>query len=391
MSRKIRRYDGRIDSRPCRNVPCGYAVCESSEPAVSAFELRLTEPISLVNMAAFGASPRCVSWVYQDHGNTCEFGFVRDELSQLSECPRTMAATLSLPNNRVPSNALQIFEGDCSTGVFGFSHQFLGNAMVDIGSVTGFLAGDFSQVAGCAPSAALLESGAEFGHLAPDLFYLFPAMDFAVGINGDVDNTEVYPQCSEGFDFVGFWYINNDAEIECSFDKYEVGLTSDAVEAWSMIITDEGGNDNAAIERQQRGFIQSLPTQYSLVIDHCAVRSELRLDIPVSFICFDGLGDCTDGHLCRKTELRPNLCIDEGLEFDFVSTSVLESDFADEITGGVECGHCTFEGIELPSIGAEFDFECQIHHISHILQYINTCRRFLPRLKPMGFLGDKSW
>jgi hypothetical protein len=70
--------------------------------------------------------------------NASNGSFVIYELPELIETPRKMRASLSLLNRSPLPYALKIFKGDDRRSVFGFRNHFLGDAMINISSESGF-------------------------------------------------------------------------------------------------------------------------------------------------------------------------------------------------------------------------------------------------------------
>jgi len=366
------RNDGRIDSRPRRNVECGYVVGGASEPAPRTREVISRRSILFSLVPALRADMRGSPWIHSDDGDSCESRFVLDEGSQLSEAPRTMASTLC-PSYRYPgADARQIFEGYSAPGVFGFRNQLLGYAMIDIPSEPLFPPGEFLQMPLCALGPNGLKLGPEMCGPVPALIDGLPAMSFTITIDGNIDDAEVYAKGSGRPDFLRLWNINDNAEIEYIINQNQVCLASDPVEPGFMICRHHDGNEGSTLKGQDGHAVEALPTQDTLVIDHGSVRSKLRLDAPVPLISLADLGNGPDGHLGREPEGVSNLTIDDLLELHLVSGLFPARSLCDMITGDIEPLHRGLERLELLRARPELDLERQVHDIEHTLQSLYT-------------------
>ena len=374
------RDDGRVDSRPCSDVDRCNAVGGASVAAPNALELTPRWPIGLVDMAARRASSGSVSRVHQNDRHTGELRFVGDELPELVERPRGSAAALS-PANRCPlADAAQTFEGDRARGVLGLGHQFLGDAMVGIAPETLLVSRQALEMPLCGLRAAGLEFGAELCGLAAHFFNTRAGMRLSIGIDGDVHDAQVHAENALDLDRLGIWNVDYGAEIEHIIDKNEVGLTTNAVVQLGFEIVIDGHMDEGtSIEGQDGNSVQRLPTEYSLVVDHRAMRSEVRPDGPVELVGFDGFGDGANGHLGGQPELLAHGPIDGGLNLDLAGELQLKGHASDVVASKIEVLHRSDERGVLLRSRTELDFEGQIHEgIAYGLQYTYYLRPPIP-------------
>ena len=133
--------------------------------------------------------------------------------------------------------------------------------------------------------------------------------------------------------------IDHNTKIECPILEDEIGLTSDSVKPWSMVITDHDRQLNSAIERQQGYPIESLPGHDSLIIDNSSIGIKFGLNGLISLVGFAGLGYGPNSHLSRDAKHFPNITINNLLQFDFVGCMEFKSLFPHVIAGGVELMH----------------------------------------------------
>jgi len=364
FTKKTDRNDRRVDERPCSDIARCNAVGGAIVAAPSALELVPCGPVGLVDVAALRASSGSVFRVHQHYGHAGELRFIGDKLPELVERPRGLAAAMC-PTNRCPlADARQIFEGNRAGGVLGLSHNLLGDAMVSIAPESLLVLPEAVEMPLGARRVGALERSAEFGGLAAHLLDARAGVRDAIGINGEVDDAEVYAENALDLDRLGIGNVHDRAEKEHVIEQHEVGLATNAVVKFGFEIIVEGHVDErSAIECENGNSVQRLPTEYALVIDHRAVRFEVRLNGLVELVGFASLGDCADGHLCGEPELFAQITIDEWVHPELAGAFQLERFGGCIVASEVELLHSAEQGSVLLIGCAEFDFERQIHGV----------------------------
>lgn len=382
MHRKIPWNDGRHDIRPCSNIDRCDVVRRAIEPALLTFKSISGYSVSLGFISTFGTGPRSSSWIHNLDWDTSQSSLVFNKTSQLPKCPGMLASTMSLSNRYPVSDALQIFEDDHPTGVFGFRYHFLGDDMIDIGGESLFFARKSFEMFLCTPGTTLLECCPVFGPFPTNFINNLSTVGFTITIGCDINNPKIDSKSAHRFDLFRFGDINKNTEIEYSLDEYEICLSTDSIHSWPVIITNDDWNFDTSFEGQYGNLVKSFPPEDALIINHGSMWFEFRFDRFISFVDLNNFGYGSHRHLSREPELVPNFIVDEGLEFDLVGIFILECDIRDEITCFVEPFHGFLKGFELILVCAEFDLECQHHCMDDIIQYINIFPQFLSRLKP---------
>ena len=370
--KNINRYDRRTDNRLCPYVNRGDVVRQSNETALHTLEFTF-DPIFLIDMTAIGTCLGGILGIDKYNGDARQFGFIFNELSELIKSPRIMSATLIL-SNRCLSDIAQIFESNRPFSVFGFSHNILGDNMIDILPETTFLSREFFEMSLCRSTTAGLQTCPQLRHFSPNSFNFFTTIKLPIAIDSEVDNTHVDTECFSRFDFIGFINFNDNAEVEYAFDEYEVYLSSDSIHSGFVIITDCNGYPFSAFECQDRHRIESFPSEDTLIVSDSPMRFESRSNSFINFVCFADFCDGTNSQLRRKSELFSNVIIAELLYSDFTGSFVIKSDCRYEITCFVESFHNFFESNEVLFSSIEFDFECQFHDNRYINNSINSLR-----------------
>src|SRR5262245_37440342 len=120
---------------------------------------------------------------------------------------------------------------------------------------------------------------------------------------------------------------------------YQVALAMFSIESFGLVLAHDNRNDDPAFERQQGNTVNSLESHQSLVIRDAGVFLEARTNGFVAAVGFADLGDATDGHLGRDSEVIAQLVVVELLKFDLVSGLEAKGFACEPIGGGVEDQH----------------------------------------------------
>src|ERR1039457_1930418 len=111
LSTTIARDDRLIYGSPACDVDRTDVVGMVDEIARLANELGLALAVGLVDVAARGASPRCVARIYGHELDASDGGLVAEERAQLKERPSRMHRPLASPDRCPLANARQLRDG----------------------------------------------------------------------------------------------------------------------------------------------------------------------------------------------------------------------------------------------------------------------------------------
>ena len=159
----------------CSNIDSCYVVGVAREATLNTSERIPVRSISSLVISTYRTDMRSPSWINEYYRHSRKSSFVLDETSQLPECPRMVAASLSPSNRCTGSDAFEVFEGNSITSVFCFSHNLLGNYMVNVTMESAFPSRKLFEMPLSRFSPRTLEVGTEFSISFPNLINLFPA------------------------------------------------------------------------------------------------------------------------------------------------------------------------------------------------------------------------
>ena len=269
--------------------------------------------ILFTHMTAFWTSLARVTWIYRLHFHTDKRRLVFYIASQLRKCPLTHAISLLFPEPCPASDALKVFDGHPSTGVCSFRNDLLCNRMVGIRFKASLSARDrfqftFGLQRPFAASFLLcrfsLKRSFHFFIMLSCSLDIIALMHLAVAINGQIYDAEIHP------DEIGRSYRRDLMRLNTHKQKplavlapVEIALAVFSVESLGLVFAHDERNDNPAFERQQGDAIKALERHQPLIVRDAGVFPEAGAFGFVPAIGFADLGDTTDGHLSRETEV----------------------------------------------------------------------------------------
>src|SRR5713226_5305794 len=185
----VRPHDGGPGTR--RDDACRDGIGWPSEGAHDALETRLREPIRPIDVPAGQARLRCMAGINQHDWHPDTRRLVLHEGAQLSECPVGVARSLPPSNRNALADALEVFQSNSSTGVFGGAHQRLADAVVRVALEACLLPAQGLEFVFGRASLAALQVAAAVDERAPLLFNARATVDGGIGVGGDVDDAQV--------------------------------------------------------------------------------------------------------------------------------------------------------------------------------------------------------
>lgn len=354
----------------------------TSESARFTFELSLTDSVLSADMVAVRAGLTGVLGVNEDDGNPLQSSFILDEVCQLPECPRIVVATLSLPNNRSLTYALQVFEGNGSVSAFGLRNYTLGDAVISVGLESSFISGQLSEMAFRTFGPAELESSSEVGDGVSSVLDGISAEWTSIRIHCQRLLSEVYAQHSSGFLGRSFFFLTHNNQVEDSFPKHELSLKSPGGNIIKERVS-EDGNTFSSNNCQYRDAVQFEGKRPCIIIDS-PKRSELRLSYP-RFEATTYLVDCPSRHLSREVETISHIMIDKVVCTDAIGCLSLNQNSTNVRTGFIESTHSITKKSSLSLCWSEFQFVAKQHDSYWLFDTI----RISPRVRESrgGMLG----
>ncbi len=219
-------YNRLVYGSPESYIDSCYVVSAAREVALNTSERISVGSIPSLVMSADRTDVGSSSRINEYNRYSTKGSFIFDETSQLPECPRVVAASLSLSNRCTGSDAFEIFKSNSFTSVFCFRHNILGNYMINVTMESSLPARELHKMPLSRFSSCFLEVSSEFSISFPDLINLFPAESFSIAVGSKIDNSQIHSESSNSIEFIRLWDFNNDCKIEYSITKDKISLTS---------------------------------------------------------------------------------------------------------------------------------------------------------------------
>ena len=319
-------------------------------------------------MTAHSTHPTGIAWVYHHDRHSEESRLIGDEHTQLIERPTMPLCSMSLTNRCSTPDTREVFKGNRRVCVFGCLNELLGNTMVDVRPEPSLTTTDFPQLSLTCFRAFLLELSSLAKILQSYFFYRFAVENLTITGYRNLVHAEVYANDVLWVDGCVFGHITSGVKVELAITIYQVHLSCSPVYASVVIVPHDEVERTPSFQRGQRHLrkltLKPLEGQDALVVSDTPSSLEGRLDFLVEFVCFTGLGDGSDGQLCRQTKLLPNLVVDQFLDGELAGGTLSVAGFSDVITSIVECLHRAEKHFLPLSVCQQFDFDGCLHTLS---------------------------
>lgn len=276
--------------------------------------------------------------------------------------PRMLDATLSLANRDPFADALEIFEGDAATGVFGLRNQLFGYDVVHVAGKPGFFSAALLQEPLDGLGAFCLKSCSQFSVAFPQAIRFASRIGVPVRVGGDVDDAQVDTQeigSDTGrriFDVAGL------VQIEGTIVINQVGLSLPGLEQHHLPLTGKEGNALSASDCPDRdGLVRQAPGQDALVIGNGTQRFESTPSSTIELVGISHLGEHPHNNLRRESEPFAQLVVECSMQVELAERLVLPSVIAYVIGSGVGRFQRTLESVRLLRRRVEFYLGDQFH------------------------------
>jgi hypothetical protein len=281
-------------------------------------------------VTALGALARAVSRVDGPNLDALALGLVADEVLKLAKCPPRVSGPIRSPHRRPRTDASKVFEGDPAIRVLGATNEPFGNLVVDVTTKAGFARAKPYKMAFGALGACLLKPAPKREHSRSLPLDVLARRDIAVGVDGEVDDTQVEAEIALGRARLGLGKVEREDERGVCGRDDEVGLPAGVGEALAMVVACPKPNMFAAAEREDADVLAPAREDARVVGDR-AQASERRTLGEVASVSTRDLGDGANRHLRRETKTLTHVPVDEPLELELGGEAMLEGDLCDEL------------------------------------------------------------
>ena len=325
-----------------------------------------------------------ISGVNQLHDYPCESSFILDKLPQLTERPRVLLSPLCFPNRDAVSDVGKVFKGDTSTAVFSLCNNILTNYVVYMSSKPLFFLGPLFEKSLCLFRAIGLKFRAKLGMAFSESVNLIPRVNFPIRVGNYVHNTQVYTQ--KAIRLIWCWLrgINHDCQIEGAITKNKVGLSHLPIKSSFLICPNPDRDYLATFESKYGNFIQPLPREDSLVINHRRVGFEIMHYFSISLVALRNSCNRSYCHLGGKPVMLPKVAIDHVMKVILPKGKSLKSLTRCVVTSFVETLHSLKKRLVLLWARGKFNHQSLLHN--YIVEDYSLQVKYLTKGGMGGFL-----
>lgn len=317
-----------------------------------------------------GATLRGIPGVHHENGDSRESRLVLNEGAELVEGPRVLLTTLRPANPDPRANALEFFEGNSSLRAFGLRHQPDANAVVYITGEAALLPPPLSKQPFGRPGAQGLESRSELGVALTEPVDPPTCVGVAIGVGGDVHDTQVNAQDVSRFHHRGLLDITDGIEVEVPVPVDQVGLSVARGQQLSLALASDVRDGLPALGSQDRDPVVQV-AEDTVVVGDAAVEAECTLGLPVELVGVGYLSDSADRHLGAEAAVSSDLIVRELMQLVLAEDLFPPGEGADSIASPVGALQGLGESRGLFGIGEEFEVHYQLHASS--IEHCGVC------------------
>ncbi len=335
--------------------------------------------ITFRDMLAFRTCPTRVSRINRNHFDAMKSRLVFDISSQFAERPFRHLVSLFMPKPNPASNARQFLDGDSSTSAFCFFNDTFCDDVIGIRLKSTLSTRERFQFSSdifwalallFALRGPALKGATHFVVSPSDFFGLCICMRLAVAVNGDVHDAEVNTKKIGRRDWTSFRYVGgNEKKPFAVFSSDKIALPFSQSEPFFLVLSHDEGNDDPALQSQDRNAINALKTQDAVVIGHRGVFSEDRLNRLVAAIRSSDVSNGDSGHLSRQVKLLAKLIVILLLQCDLVGCLVFKRLFGEPCTRLVKARHRLAQLFGLFFLRQQLHLQRQFHEIDSIEEF----------------------
>jgi hypothetical protein len=341
-----------------RSVDIGVRLVTAS----TAPKLGLSGAVLLLAVSTTATCAAGIAGIDSRHNNTGPLGFIFQKQPQLRECPRMQNCPLLAPGLDPFADALQIFDGNPTSGAFSFGNDLLTDIVVHPCGEPSLLSRENPQTASGGAGLFLLKIPAQSPMAVPNGFDVRSGMALAIGIASDVRHTQVHAQKVGWLNSGTGGEIYGAVQVEFSLAIHQIGLPFDSVESLLLILAVHQRDDNPAFRQRPQAYaVESLEAEDTLVVRDCPMRLEYRTEFFIATEAFHGFTDGADGHLRGQCEAGPDFRIRPFMYRRLAENTGFESTPSCECRSLVHALHSFQQPLALFCVREQLQLEGELH------------------------------
>lgn len=311
-------------------------VSKASETTLNTGESALIRAIALIDVTASRTRTAGIARVHADHWHTYALGLVGHKLAQLEEGPTMQPCSLSAASSYPVPDALQIFKGNPTTGVFRRLHKLLGDTVIHIFGKALLFASKFLEAATAGLRTFALQPIAQAAVTKAHVLNGAPMVYRAIRVGSDVDDAKVNAKKIARFNLRRLFNVAGLEQVELASAVDKVTLTAQTFNQFALLFTANKRHLLATVHCPDRdGRLGEFVGHEPVIERESTVRPKRALGIAVKLVGIRDFGKDTHGNICAQAELLTHGTITQVMQGELAEGARLPCLLANVVTGSV--------------------------------------------------------
>lgn len=338
-----------------------------------------------VDAAAARASLARVVGIDEQHGHPGALGLVGHESPELTECPRVQTRPLTATGRYPFVDMGQFLQPNAASGALRILNDRLRNHVVGVCAKSPFAARQLPQSPLGGLGTATLQTALAARHPTPDFLDRATAVERAVTVSGEIDDSEIDAEPVLGFELLSLRHVAGSGEIPLTADKAEIDLALAIGQKPALMLAYGYGDHQPPLDGPQVDGVSALDeADNPIVIGLRRIGPEDRRNLAVDF---EGVGDFSDGPhccLCRQFEALPQIGISKMVKVKLAERAVLKPHPRQPRRRIIAALQCHPESRSILGGRQKLDGGDQLH-LSNIEERTANYKRFWRRSRAVAF------
>jgi hypothetical protein len=223
--------------------------------------------------------------------------------------------SLPVPNLYPFADSAEIFNGDAASGAFSRGNDLLRYYVIGVGREPLLFAREFLQAAIRRSGSFLLKFAAQAALTMAYALYFGAAIAFSVGIDGNVSDSEVYPQEVINVSQIGSIGVAGGREVELPSMvdqiRFALPIGEQVLLARPAL---EFESPTPANRPDRYSLRRDVPRENPVIVGECPMLAKDSLDSLVKFVGVHDLGNTANDHLGGQSKLLASFVVDDLVE-----------------------------------------------------------------------------
>ena len=267
------------------------------------------------------------------------------------------------------ADAREFFQGNPAPGAFSLLYDAFADAVVHVGSEATLLARQFLEATLGRFGAFLLQALAQAMMAMADIVDVLGRVYLAIGIGGNIDHAKIDTEEAVNVNRIRRFDFARAKQVELTANQAQVAFAAMTAKELKLSSPANERHLLPTIERPDAHLLRiEFPGQHAAVKGDRAIQSKCALMPAVELVGIGNLGDTTDGHLCTKAELIPDVVIDQAMQGKLAKRFLLPGYLADVVASLIGPGVHFVQGLALFVCWLQLGLRRKFHCVESISQ-----------------------